>query len=125
MYSCLICLCTMHVCAYIHVCTYIHTYLCSGDCCATSCECLGLTVRRFRKTTFPPLPPPPSGNAFRRVWLLKETGSRSFSFIFYFFAWIALFTRNVILTSCAGTTCHARREFFVRKLQYFLSFEYI
>ena len=29
------------------------------------------------------------------------------------------------LTSCAGTTCHARREFFVPKLQYFFSFEYI
>ena len=29
------------------------------------------------------------------------------------------------LTSCAGTTCRARREFVVSKLQYFLSFEYI
>ena len=29
------------------------------------------------------------------------------------------------LTSCAGKTCHARRELFVPKLQYFLSFKYI
>ena len=29
------------------------------------------------------------------------------------------------LTSFAGTTRHARREFFVPKLQYFLSFKYI
>ena len=29
------------------------------------------------------------------------------------------------LTSCAGTTCHARREFFVSKLQYCLSFKHI
>ena len=31
----------------------------------------------------------------------------------------------MVLTSCAGITCHARREFFVPKLQYFLSFKYI
>ena len=30
-----------------------------------------------------------------------------------------------LLTSCAGTMCHARREFFVPKLQYFLSFQYV
>ena len=29
------------------------------------------------------------------------------------------------LTSCAAMTCHARREFFVPKLQHFLSFKYI
>ena len=29
------------------------------------------------------------------------------------------------LTSCAGKTCHARREFFPPKLQYFLGFKYI
>ena len=29
------------------------------------------------------------------------------------------------LTSCAGMTCHASREFFVSKLQYFLSSKYI
>ena len=28
------------------------------------------------------------------------------------------------LTSCAGMTCHARRELFAPKLQYFLSFKY-
>ena len=33
--------------------------------------------------------------------------------------------RSVMLTSCAGKTCHARRKFFVSKLQYFLSFKYI
>ena len=31
---------------------------------------------------------------------------------------------KAILTSCVEMTCHARRQFFVRKLQYFLSFEY-
>ena len=29
------------------------------------------------------------------------------------------------LTSCAEITCHARREFFAPKLQYFLSSKYI
>ena len=32
---------------------------------------------------------------------------------------------NILLTSCAGMTCHACREFFAPKLQYFLSFKYI
>ncbi|KAF3425817.1 hypothetical protein E2986_12951 [Frieseomelitta varia] len=36
--------------------------------------------------------------------------------------WSAISYEHKWLTSCAGMTCHARRELFVPKLQYFLSF---
>ena len=44
---------------------------------------------------------------------------RRFFFVFF------LSSRAVSLTSCAEKTCHTRREFFILKLQYFLSVKYI
>ena len=39
--------------------------------------------------------------------------------------WSLVMVRNQWLTSCSEKTYHARREFFVPKLQYLLSFMYI